>query len=572
MHLRRFWLFCAALVASACAAASSPTVPPVTELILAADGEARLSYKLAPDAPATLRFANPSDDFHRVVRSAGWKYDERCFSLTQAAISVTPGAACGTEYIRLDWDDKPRDRIYPALVRLRNGGVLVFASYLQVLTADGARIAPTRLIAPPGGVAVFRDAKSSSELLVDGAAFQHDGRGWFYLGPDKFVEEEVARLLVDDGVAAAARAQIMELAPRLMRFYGERLGRTVKRPVFYLTWSAREDPVHDWQADVVPGEARFGLRGRAWADATTQAIAPFRGTIAHELAHFWNGSDDVGPAFGTPWISEGTAELFAAAGLLHEGAIDAQGAASRLETAMTECLLMVGSRSWVDFPTRGFGRAPYACGFAMQFAIAAAAGKSPHPHGPFSLWKGVWQEWAHYYEASLTQFLERDGDAALARQVHEMLTRKDVPLQAALAKLLSRGEVAMGEHRAMSRGTLSMAAGAVVGALMSGDCNRSYSLNRQDGYIAILNVPCKTFRNGMSISFVAGHDVFVDPFAAAADARKACDEGRPVILKSRDGSTAIDVPCASYTSAELPSEAALRQFRAEDVQRVLLGP
>lgn len=519
-----------------------------------------------------VTFANQDERAHKVARSEFWKFDERCFVLDVRGISVAAAPGCRDKVIELDWDERQRDRVYPGVVHLRNGGVLVYAGYVQVLTHDHRAIAPIRLHAPTGGIVAFRDLKSASDLVVDGSAFDKDGRGWFYFGPDEFVEEDVARILVDAGVPPALRAMLLQLAPKLMRIYRERLGVAYgQRPVFYLTWGERERQARSWQADVVPGEIRFTVSGRSWGDASSDDIASFRDTVAHELAHLWNAGVFAPKPWAAPWLSEGGAEFLSIAAMLAASAISPSAAAERIQNATAECLITAGSRAWAAMRERDSGRVPYTCGLAIQFAVVAAARRSGDATDAFSYWRAVWRERPKYYEAALAQHALGIGDSELAGTIQAMMTRSDMPLVDALRQLYGLGGLTIQSSQTLPVAILSRAGGRVMAALMSGDCEGSYGFWTEADHYFVDKIKCDSFKPGMQVAFAAGHDLFVEPMAAAREARTACAQNLRIPVKTRDG-IAFDVGCGPNTATMLPRNASGLMFDAQQVRQVLIGP
>ena len=563
---------CLVTLLLATSGAASPAEFPGVSLSLAPGGKVRLSYLGEKGAATRLIFANQDERTHKVARAGFWKFDERCFELDVRGITVATDPGCRGKAIELDWDERQRDRVYPGLVHLRNGGVLVFAGYIQVLTNDRGAIAPIRLHAPTGGIVAFRDSKSASDLIVDGSAFDRDGRGWFYFGPDEFVEEDVARILVDDGVPPALRAMLLQLAPKLMRIYQERLGVAHRqRPSFYVTWGERERQARSWQADVVPGEIRFTVSGRSWGDAGPDAVAPFRDPLAHELAHLWNAGVFEPKPWAAPWLSEGGAEFLSIAALLVASAISPSAAAERIQNATAECLITAGSRAWAAMRERDGGRVPYTCGLAIQFAVVAAARRSDDATNAFSYWRTVWQERPQYYEAALAQRALGVGDSELASIIQAMFTRPDMPLVDALRQLYGLGGLATQLSHTLPVAILSHAGGRVMAALMSGDCHGSYGFWTEADHYFVDKISCDSFKPGMQVAFAAGHDLFAEPMQAARETRAACAQNRRIPVKTRDG-IAFDVGCGTSTAALLPGNAGSPVFDPQQVRHVLIGP
>ena len=515
------------------------------------DGVPTVRYEFAAEQDR-VSFTNNEERTHSIVRSVFWKVDTTCFAIEPRAIRRL-SAGCGSPEVALTWDEVERDRIYPAVVRLQNGGVLVYALNIESLTSDGKRVADLRVEAPPGGVAAFRDRKSKDSLTLEGKLFESDGSAWIYLGPDGFVDEGVARVLVDDGVAPELRATMIDLAPRFIKVYSDRTGSKLDgEPTFYLTWAARARPGRSFQADVVPGAVvRFTVIGEGWGEVSPEALAAFAETVAHELAHLWNAGIFHPADWAAPWLSEGGAELFGVAARAAIGQLDARALNERVSAALTECALLAGSRAWVRIPERDRGRIPYLCGMSIQLAVLAVARKQDSSMDAFALWRDVWRDAPRYYEADFTQYLARHGDARAADLLQRMLIDPDLPLIDALKSLFDMAGVQLRKRSGLQPSLVPVIGGKALAALMGPDCGGSYGFYRQQDHYRVGGVTgCKAFRTGMKIRFTEGQDLYSKPAAAIAAAHAACSERRSARITTLDGEE-FAVACDDTTLSKL---------------------
>lgn len=560
----------AALLACAmhiAAAAGEPPVAARATLFLDANGTPTVRYALGPDE-SRIRFAAREERTDALARARFWTFDAACFALERGALRrLDP--ACDEPEVKLDWDTVERDRVSPGLVRLRNGGVLVYTAYIQPLTADESALAPWLVQAPPGGIAAFQSTKSPGALAIDPAAFALNLAGWVYLGPDRFVETSAARVLVDDGIAPVLADEMVGTPPRLIDAYAHALDAPPsRRPTLYLTWSDREGAQRSFQANVVPaGVMRFTLSGARWADPAPESLAIFRSVMAHEFAHWWNADIFLPMPWAASWLAEGGAELLGTGSLLATGALDPQAAAERVDGAFNECALMAAGRAWRDIPERNGGRYPYACGMALQFAVLALARAGGEPVDAFGLWKNVWAATPRYYEASLQQFLERRGQHDAARALQELLTGGSTGVALAMRRIFEHaGLRTLDDARLPPHLRAAIARQAMV-AIMQSDCGGNASFYELPDAVQVAPMQgCAHFRPGMVVRALEGVDLLREPLAATARARSACHERMRLRVATLEGQ---ELALACSDAMVLPNPGALLRLDPAQVAPLL---
>jgi hypothetical protein len=551
-----------------CVAVAGASQPAAT-LFLDREGTPVVRYALSGPT-SEGRFVDTRPETHKTARQQFWSYDKACLEVSARGMrKLAP--TCGPAEVRLTWDEQARDRIYPGVVRLRNGGVLVATQYLQPLTDDG-RLIDWEVRAPEGGVVVFRDQKSRGSIVLGKRQFEHDGRGYAYLGPDEFLETPSGRVFVDRGVPAAVSDEVLRVAPRLLAEMELRLGKPARqRPSLFLTWGDREGRNRQVQADVVPGAViRFGVSGEAWGAAAPEAIAQMRKLVSHELVHLWNGEVFQPMSWAASWVSEGNAELLSLAALLAIGEMSPEQAAEHVAAAFNDCVLPAGGRSWSEMHSheKHFGKAPYACGLAFQFAAVAAASRADEKIDAFEFWKRVWSEHPRYFEAVLPAYFMRSGQGDFAQAFGALFTDKSTPVEASLRRILGSSGIELTRAGA-SASALLILRQQLMATLMQADCQRGYSFNTFDDHYEIVEgaeIRCKTFRKGQRFRVVEGENPFERTTAAIAKANAACKTGGTVRLTADDGA-ALDAPCPASPFVD---EGSLVRLAAVQVGRTLV--
>jgi hypothetical protein len=531
-------------------------------LSLASDGTPEIRYFL-PRGEDEVHLVEQSDHTEIFARKNFWSFDHRCFALDGARLRrLKPG--CGDPVIRLDWDEAQRDRMYPGLVRLRNGGVLVFTGYVQPLDRNGQAVT-WRAIAPQGGVASYLDEKSTRFVRI-GPPFPGDSNGWIYLGPDRFISHPFARVLVDDGIAPRLADEMLQAAPRLLQTFTTRLGKPLpRRPIFFLTWINRDRPSDSFQADVVDGPVvKFTLSGRRWKNPSPEAIDDFRFVEAHEFAHFWNRSSKP----STPWVAEGGAEVLGWAAMHAAGFIDDRALADHVDAAFNECAILAGGYAWSAIPGHDHGRYPYACGAALQFLAIALAHEARPSVDTFALWKGVLRGDASD-ENAMKASLQRAS--APAAEAVDALLHSDRPLVAAFEEMIHASGL---RARPVDPATIGPELREAVAkrtfmALMVADCagNGGFRLNAHELVTDPLD-GCRSFHGEMRIATIEGAPILDRPIEALRRVRSSCAGSKAASIATEDGRN-LRISCDASTP--LPHLNALRTFDPIQVARLFDG-
>jgi hypothetical protein len=537
------------------------------EVSMPSDGHPLVEYHFPPGSRPTF-VGRP--EWQEEVRRPFWVMDYRCYQLGVNEV-IVKAQDCPDNRIGVTWDEAPRDRMYPAVVTLQNGGVLIYAPYVEVLSADKRSVETLRIRAPAHGVAVFRGQKTSGELVLDGTSFRESGDGWIYLGPDEFSQDTSNIILTDRGVPDSISGQVATLTRRLLELYSRKLGiRDSNKPTIYLVWSQREKPQRTAQADVIQtGDIRFTISGSGWKEPSDAALTSLSLTLAHELAHLWNLRESAHPRWAASWVAEGGSELLALSALLELNRVDMSASTQRVNSAYAECAVIASGRAWKDIPDRQSGRTPYACGLALEFAITAALKEEDPALDSFTLWRRLLSQHIPLYEASFEQYAVGNGHSELAGLLKQTFTQ-GLSLDSALLKLYRAAELNVKPATDLSPSVGSMLGAQLVAAIMAADCNGSYSVYRRDDAFLIDYprnvVACGTIKSGMQIRRVQAIDPLSEPLAAVAAVERACASAGKIELGLLDSSS-VQSPCPR--PASVATAARIVELDPAEVGRIL---
>jgi hypothetical protein len=574
MNPSSFAANCARVVAVLCLSLSSALASDLEAsgnavvLSLDADGTPIVEYVVG-DGAGDIRFADDDARSQDEVRARFWDQQDSCSQLTSSGIHRA-SSVCIPRF-RLGWDDQPRDRLYPAVLTLRNGGRLIFTGYLAASVGDAPLAWKVR--APEHSVAGFREVYQSGELLISPDLFGDDTRGWIYIGPDRFVSSTNAILLTDDGVPPALTEVVSADAARLIELFAKALTAPLAtKPTLYLEWSGRELAGRDLQADVVPGQViRFGLNGGGWNSPSPSDADQLRAVLAHEIAHFWNHGVYQPNEDDGPWLHEGNAELMSTAALLKLGLIDPAVAAERLNKAFNTCLMAAGESAWTVLDGRSRGQLPYACGMALEFALTAMAQREHPDIDVFEVWRRFWSRGAQYGVQSLTDALEAQGDSRGAAMLRDLLQESTQPLRGGLLAVLSHAGLVVPEGGKLSQVESMQLARNLVSALMQIDCAGQISFHTLEDHFLIDELDtCGVLRGGMKLHAVGAVNLFEDAKGALTSARERCKSGEPITLQLLDTSEVL-LKCDAQAASQLPASYSPVRVPTELVTRVLLG-
>jgi hypothetical protein len=516
-----------------------------------------------------ISFVDDSYDTHTQIRASYWTSLSTCLtSHTRQSIETKD---CERVKYKLTWDGKPRDRIYPAIVQLNNGGVLVFTSYIQVRDETGPL--PIRAVAPKGGIAVFRGKKSSLEIDLPLAEIRSGSRGWVYLGPDDFIENPSAQILIDKGIPAKFGDALRDALLGLIATYATQLeSKSNARPSVYLTWNNRDNPGVSFQADTVPGSViRFSLEGMGWNSTTPENVTKLTTVAAHELAHLWNA--DLYSVRGEPWLYEGNAELLSVSALFASSLIDSNGVSTRVNRAFSDCAAAADGKSWKQLVyARSQGSIPYDCGMAIQFATVAASQKNQVKDSAFGFWKDFWREYPVYDEGSFVRFVEKRVGTEFSESLERLLKDDAWPIEDALYELLRPHGGVIENNFSWGSSAKRELLRAFTTNLLIQDCpSTSNSVGFGVGEHGIQVDPtmrCRHINSGSTIVGFEGAHPVQDFEEAMSRAKRACFLNGAIQVQI-EGRGMRELPCSAFLIRNFPRTPRATRVPSTVINRVM---
>lgn len=187
-------------------------------------------------------------------------------------------------------------------------------------------------------------------------------------------------MLADPALPGWLKNDVSQFAPTVTATYASRLGERSdpSLPLLIMGWRGATPGKVINDGGVRPGEIVLNFEGEGLLERNARAARRTRWFIAHELAHFWLGSEGVGySAPSDAWITEGGAEMMAFTLL---AASDHEYAIAELQRAVDDCVKL-GTKPIARAADRHESRAFYACG--TVFALTASGIARQHGGSDF---------------------------------------------------------------------------------------------------------------------------------------------------------------------------------------------
>ena len=377
---------------SAQSATSDAEAPPAAEVRITRDGDLwTADYVLERDAPVWA-----------FIRSSLTHTTREPWRVRQWQVT-TPGVVLervGTlDILRAtDGGNVPRNislRLTPtaedleadyATLMFTDGSVALYSGAFDVFplpSVEAARTAPDDLDGvdiPVGTVRIaWRD--TAGPVLLHGdrmdEGLSQDDSAYVLFGQARMKQTERLVTVLDPELPGWISAAIEDYAPRVIGYYGERLGAGQSdRPTIMASWRGPTAGMTGFSGGVLAGLIVMSFEGEPMLESSDAVLDHSRWFISHEGAHFWLGQTVRYERSRDAWITEGGADLMAA--LATKALVPTYDLGAELQREVDECTALA------DQPVTGAGargqhKAYYACG--AVFALVAQAAQARHDGG-----------------------------------------------------------------------------------------------------------------------------------------------------------------------------------------------
>lgn len=341
---------------------------------------------------------------------------------------------------------------YPSLI-FTDGSVALFSGAFDVFplsSLEEARSAPEDLNGavdiPVGEVRItWRD--TSGPVLLHGQrlsdATLQDARAYVLFGQARMNETERLVTVADPQLPAWISIELEAFAPRVIEYYGQRLGAgQTDRPTIMASWRGPTPGMTGLSGSVLPGLIVMSLEGEPLLESSTGVLDHSRWFISHESAHFWLGQTVRYERSRDAWITEGGADLMAA--LATKALVPTYDLRAELQREVDECIGLA-DQPISEAGARGQHTAYYACG--AVFALVAQSVQARHDGGDWfdflrPLIDANREDGVLTRDEWLAHLTSVSGDASLAADIVVMLDQGVADPQTTLAGLFARSGVA----------------------------------------------------------------------------------------------------------------------------------
>ena len=368
---RMLLLACALLaIIGASPLRASDATPRIAIELVPGDAQWEVRYVLSAPAPQ-LRFVRVDAKGHR---AASWTPADASFAITledgEEVVRRTDGAPFDRAAFRMAPRYVELEKDYAPFSPFGDGGMLVHTGRFHACAGRCAGGETFQLtLRPPRGAHAIVHGQVVDAVRVE----DRDSGTNLYVGRALPVTTPDVVAVIDSAFPADTRARLESLLPRLMAFYGRKLGALDSRPMLF----ASRDEAHPgggygYQGGTLPGQVFMHFYGRHEAFGTPDFAARVDWFFAHEAAHLYQTFSTLADP-GDSWIHEGGADALAAIALQALGVIDADAVQARLQQSLDGCAKHIAQRPLQQAHASGSFEAHYACGFVLQMSVDAAA-------------------------------------------------------------------------------------------------------------------------------------------------------------------------------------------------------
>lgn len=234
-------------------------------------------------------------------------------------------------------------------------------------------------------------ATTEDRIVLDGKVVRakahwtdrEDGRS-IYVGKSVPLQLRDLIAVLDTALPERVRGQLLAQLPRFMRLFSEKLGSLPTRPMLFVSYDISHPEGWGRQGGVLPGQVFVHFYGSKWpAEVEKPGFAEdLAWHLAHEAGHLYQRHTSTSP--GDDWVTEGSAEAFAAMALRADAGAYVQSAEER---AVGQCRELLKGRSVREAIAAGTTDAAYSCGMLINLAVDSKIRQATKHDGLFAVWR-----------------------------------------------------------------------------------------------------------------------------------------------------------------------------------------
>ena len=279
---------------------------------------------------------------------------------------------------------------------------------------------------------MYLGAATEDQIVLDGKVVKaqahwidrDDGR-CVYIGKNVPQQTDDFIAVLDTALPERIRGQLLTQLPQFMHLFSGKLGALPTRPMLFVSYDLSHPKGWGRQGGVLPAQVFIHFYGSKWpAEMEKPGFADdLAWHFAHEAGHMYQRHTST--TAGDDWITEGSAEAFAALALRTAAGAYVQSAEDK---AVGECREFLKGRSVRDAIAAGTFDAAYSCGMLINLAIDSKVRAATKHDGLYSVWrsyigrasnKGSVVSGAAYLEA-----VSDVGDADIAQWVQRAVAEQ----------------------------------------------------------------------------------------------------------------------------------------------------
>lgn len=234
-------------------------------------------------------------------------------------------------------------------------------------------------------------AAAEDQIIVNGKAVKAEAR-WIdaddgrsvYVGNSVPQQSADFIAVLDAALPERIRSQLLAQLPDFMHLFSGKLGALPTRPMLYVSYDASHPKGWGRQGGVLPAQVFIHFYGGKWpAEMEKPGFTDdLAWHIAHEAAHLYQRHTST--TSGDEWITEGSAEAFAAMALSADASAYVQSVEDK---ALVQCRELLKGRSVRDAIAAGTFDVAYSCGMLINLAIDSKIRLDTKHDGLYAVWR-----------------------------------------------------------------------------------------------------------------------------------------------------------------------------------------